>query len=109
MKNLLPLFFLLFPLLAFSQTATPDVKTIPLSAKTAVISHYVDQSLNFYSVDFGGHKFLKDATGLAMRFTSYFDALQYMNSQGWEYVDVFNDVGIDDRTDQVILIKKKGA
>lgn len=108
MKKLI--FLLLISPIFLKAQSVPDSTTIPKDAKVAIISHFIEMNIGSYDVDFGGplgKRFLKDKKGMAMTFTSYFEALKYMESQGWEYVGTFNDVGIDKRTDQVILLRRK--
>lgn len=87
MKKLIVLIFIIIGFDAYSQNkeayAMIIAKSRPLSHKVAI------------SVDFGEEKKyfsdarLKDEEGKVIRFNSIVDALNFMNEQGWIFVDSY--------------------
>ena len=93
MKTLFTAFLLLFSVASFAQTAPARTEEYCmmmatqkfLSTKVIITLDY-GQETKFFG---GGAATVKDEAGKIQSFNSVIDALNYMNSQGWEFVNAY--------------------
>lgn len=92
MKRLFIIMLALMPLLSFSQTSTSkNYAYCELVGTQGVFTTKVTVSIDFGQAQsfFNRDQTLKDANGKAIKFNSMVDALNYMGSQGWEFIQAF--------------------
>ncbi|RYE31267.1 MAG: hypothetical protein EOP23_16645, partial [Hyphomicrobiales bacterium] len=95
MKKILLILIVLSPIFSFAQTDTSRAKMKEQYCMIIASPKFFSTKVNI-EVDFGqptaffSDQRLKDESGKAMSFNTTIDALNYMGSQGWLFVNAYN-------------------